>query len=243
VARGGPDWSNPDYQLSGIQVDIADVADRLLGFARLDTRGRIVYLDRFENGLTGWQTLTAGAGVAPVVKSQEQYAWSGATHVYFDAGAAVDGESQIVRSTWLGQTKRIGMEVGLYIDNTVASIRLVQFYRRVGQAGAYIQMRYERSSAQWILSTSGGDYVVVAQAAPAAGRGYFVPVKMAADFLNVTGLRFLLGETQYNLDDQALGSVAGIDEGEAYSYITVRSAGGGNQYGRVGYVIFTKDEP
>lgn len=243
MPRGGPDWGNPDYVLAGVQVDVADVADRLLGFARIDSRGRVAFLDTFGSGRTSWGETTSGAGVSPDVVSVAQFSGPDGLVLRLDSGATIDGTSAAVHGMWFGSQSRIGVEAMFAFAFEMPSMRIEIDYKRVG--GVYYRARvtYNISTGSWVLGTPDGDVVLVTHAPPGAGNWWNTPVKIVGDFEEGRYVRFLLGDVQYDISDHRLYDLVGLSEGQANINIIAVSSGPNNDVGYCDYVIVTKDEP
>jgi len=243
VARGTPDWGVPDYQLSGVQVDVADTADRLLGFSRLDSRGRVLYLDTFREGVGGWGLLKTGAAAFPVVTVTAQFTGADGATLYFAAGDVLADVSQARRKSWLGYSKRLGLEVSWSFLATMADPAMDIVYRRVGGSVLSVSLRFLSASGVWQIQNNDGWHNVFSMAAPTGGEWFTVPVKIVGDWEAGTYLRLMVGEIETDLSSYSLLLGAGVAEGFSYAAIYANSGGAGLGDLYCDYAILTKDEP
>jgi hypothetical protein len=243
VARGGPDWNAPDYQLSAVQVDTADIADRLLGFARLDQRGRIVVLETWRDGLGAWLAGFSGTGVLPAVMADNSLAFVGTSYMQFDVGATLNSQSYVERNQYLGEAKRIGLEASLVLHTGVADANLVVSYQRRGGTDYSADLRYRTGTDAWRVVTG----AAVSQVLDVPGLGLLgeshVQVKLVADFETGFYSRLLLGEIEYDLSEIPLRTDLALDEGKCLWQVGAIAVDISRQTLQNGYIILTKDEP
>lgn len=241
MARGGPDWESPSYQLSGVQVDAADTADRLLGFARVDTRGRVFYLETFKDGLTGWSANTAGTATAPQAKVEAQRGFAGPVAIHLLPGATVGDSSFMTRAGYLGAAKRVGVEICLTLTGSDTDVLINLSYIRNDGVTYAIYLWYDTSAAQWYVRDNSNVDHALSLETSVLQTPFFI-IKIVGDF--ETGLydRVLAGEIQYNISDVTLHGAGTADEGKFVAGIHATSDGGSSSGLYLHYIIFTKDE-
>ncbi len=241
MARGGPDWSAPDYQLSGAQVDVADVADRLLGFARVDTRGRVVYLDTFADGLGGYFLNGIGGGSLPSAIVEQGRGFAGPISAYMVPGNTPDGRSLMVRNFHLGSAKRIGVEFAFSLNCAVADFYVTLAYTRKNDTAYSVVFRVNYASAAIEIQV-GAVYTPIATLDLSGVGGSFIIVKVVGDFETHKYVRLMLGDVQYDIDAYGLSTSGQINDGMAILNIfpfRISGAGGADY---LHYLIITKDE-
>ena len=243
MARGQPDWQVPDYDLSGVQVDVADTADRILGFSRSDTRGRVHYLDTFSDGIDGYILGITGAAATPVPKVATRYGGPGPVHIELDAGDVLSDVSTMQRKFWLGSAKRLGIELCVTFDQDSGDFDTTLSFDRVGGNADAAILRWSRAARQWQVWNATAFVSVVGGPDVSTDPMFFLTVKLVYDYEAGIYKRLLLGEIQYSLESIGIGVGPDAETGGAYVQLVSRSAGAGKGVARVHYLIFTKDEP
>lgn len=243
MPRGGPDWDSPDYGIAVASIDLSEIADRLIGFARVDSRGRIHIHDTFAEGLGNWHAIAVPSGIAPVVEVGVTPFVAGNKHVKFDTGTVLDGGSVLKLEGWLGGTKRLGLEAGLFFNDSAPDYQMDMSYRPSGGSGWFAGLKYLHVTQKFAINV-GGVYTPVTGLLPLNfSNGGVVPVKLVGDFENGKYVRLLVGEIQYNLDSYSLYPFASMEEGSLTVDVAAFSTGDTRHVGRCKYVVFTKDEP
>ena len=241
MARGKQDWSNPDYQTASVVVDTADTADRLLGFARIDTRGRVFYLDTFSEGVGGWELLADAGADNPVAKVVQGLGFAGPVAILLYPGL-VDGEQSVMfRELYLGQAQRIGVEFGLTIGAPGVDFLLTFQYQVAGGTEYFGKLQYDLTANEWQVWTAAGWVQAFATNVNYNGLNFLV-FKLVLDFATGMYDRLMEGEVQHNLETIAMPTAGSIAEGAARVLFaaTAVSTDGGGAY--LHYVILTKDE-
>ena len=242
MSRGKPDWSVPEYQQSPVVVDVADVADRLLGFARIDTRGRVFYLDTFADGVGGWELSAPGDADNPVAKVVQGLGFAGPVAVLLYPGI-VDGEQSVMfRELYLGQAARIGIEFALTIGAPGVDFLLSFQYQVAGGTEYFGKLQYDLAANEWQVWTAAGWVQAFATNVNYNGLNFLV-FKLVLDFATGMYDRLMEGEVQHDLQTIAMPTAGSIAEGAArvlFAATAVDTDGGGAY---LHYVILTKDEP
>jgi hypothetical protein len=243
MTRGGPDWGVADYQIAGIQVDLASIADRIRGFGLIDQRGRVQTIDTFDNGLDGWQAYSSGSGSDPVVKSMQQYAYAGPCQVVFDAGLVAGGVAGIQKLLHLGEAARIGLEIGLYWTGSEGNLAFSIIYNAQSGSAWLMQLEYNSATNVFNVVSTGGVRVAVSDAdAQLANNLGFLSLKLVADFETGMYERFMYGEVQRSIETTPMFATATV-EGLATVGVQVTVSAAANGSMVMTYGALTKDEP
>lgn len=240
---GLPDWNLPRYQTASALADPGEIYNRLLRFASLDNRGRVLFLDTFDQGLSAWTRSVSGAGVNPKIDAIPP-AFLAPVSVQLDPGAVSAGDlSSIVRTEILGTTSRVGLEVALRVSSSNGADSLFEIRYQYG--GNVLVARLTRisqtSTHRWYVQTPGGTEVQISSQNINAG---WVLVKLVADFSTQRYVRVIIGENEidasaYNLNLTGSTSVPGLCD----FFVQARSYGVNTLPLRIGAVIATRDEP
>lgn len=253
MTTGQPDGGVNQYGNASAASDIGSLTNYLWGFSPVDGRGRMVYMDTFNNGLSGWHPVYSGAGSAAASLSNE-INFMPPYSALLNAGTTGplgNGFSEIVRSFQLSTSFRLGAEFSVQVggaggDNVPGAYEMELFLGR-GTDQYAGSMRLSVSDRKWQVYTPSGYVDIPGADYPA---GYFssyetayVQSKMVVDFSTGKYVRALIGENQYDLSSYDMAT-APVASNEGMATVAVFAwADGTNTNGRIGYVIFTKDEP
>jgi hypothetical protein len=240
MARGYPDYQNPVNQVAGRLVDFSGIQTAILGLATLDGLGRLVWFDRFHDGLSAWELAIKGVGVAPVITSSLSEIPPSCVKLGISAGG-VGTASQILRSIQLTTPKTFGLEFSvLYNQGNARVIATVMMI--IG--GVYWSLNVMYEPMNGTIGILGGvpslTYVTLA---PGTLARLWIPIKLVLDLENGVGRRLVVGMDSFSLANIGIGSGAHPEVDQIYIGIEADSLGAGvlDQY--IGHVYLTGDEP
>jgi len=236
--RGFPDYGAPSYLSASVLTDPAEVYNRLVGFASLDGRGRVLLIDTFGNGLTAWTAGRSGAGAFPVVVTTSPSFISPAS-VVLDPGVSALDFSAILRLQFLGQTQRIGIEAAFYNVGVNGARFIIQTQYNYSGTIYQARLKYTPSTGVWQIQTPAGDQTIATQTVSNA----YAQAKLVADFSTGFYKRVVIGETAIDVSTFAMATTTGITQGTAVYWSYAESIGAGTTPIRLGYVLVTRDEP
>jgi len=246
MPRGTPDGNATIYGYAVKEIDPAAIYQYLWGFSPIDGAGRLVYLDTFNCGLGGFRLLSSGGGLDPVISNQDS------TFPFFvppnvcnlDPGGTNDGRSQLARELFFGKTKRIGLEVGLTVNNSVHDFFCQCDYNPVSGSpytgGFYLNVQngYIRTSPE----TTPIQYIYQNGAAFPTNI-FMIQIKIVMDFSTGKFVRALIGDQLFDISDYPLSPSSSSLEGYATTFFSGYSLGTALNPVKLGYVLITKDEP
>ena len=240
MPRGYNDYQNPVNQVAGRLVDFAGIQTAQLGVCQLDGLGRLVWLDKFGEGLGGWQLYTLGAGIIPAVTSATAEIPPSCLILGVAGGIAGD-ISGLQRSFLFTQPWACGVDFAvLYnqgnnrLDMNLYSVRSLVL--------SWIRVRYIPNLGTISIMVAGGTTVYLTLTAAASDR-LWIPIKLVADFEAGTGKRLVVGTQSISLVDIPITGGPTLEPDQLYMTINAEALGAGslNQY--VGHVYLTVDEP
>lgn len=113
MARGLPDYANPDYGVVSTLIDNGDLLTSSVGFARLDGGGRIISFDDFRAGWHRYddQSFSGGAVAAMDFSENHLHGFSGSVRM---DPVANNGVSTMIKTSYIPFSGKIGLEVGFF---------------------------------------------------------------------------------------------------------------------------------
>jgi hypothetical protein len=240
MARGYPDYQNPVNQVAGRLVDFAGIQTAQLGLSTLDGLGRLVWVDRFGEGLSAWETYTLGAGLVPVIDDaiSEIPPSSGRLRI---AGLALGATSGIRRSFQFTDPNKVGVEFSVLFNagNCVVDLNIT---RVLDAVNSYLIVRYSPLARTVQIIRGLDTWILVTYAAFTMAR-MWIPIKLVLDFENGVGRKLVIGCETFGLGAITLGGGAWADTDQLYIDISAVSYGvlATDQY--IGHVYLTADEP
>lgn len=245
MARGGPDGELQPYGFATHEVDPGSIYQYLWGWSPIDSKGRVFYLDTFNNGLTGgWRLSATGAAAVPSLingGSNPGLIYSPPYAVQLNQGVTLNDRSFMFREMFMGTTTRLGFEAAVRIENTSPEIRVQFDYRPVGATGGLSILRY--LSGSWYVWTSSGWKAFYTPGVPPVNTSMFVQVKFVGDYAAKKYVRALIGDQSFDLSTYTMDTSASTYTGLLIATILGVSTGAGGATPKVGYVLLTKDEP
>jgi len=119
MARGTPDGRIETQQFAAQVSDVAHVNNMLWGFSPIDSKGRVIYFDTFNNGLGGWRKDSSGGALDPMVVAPADYVFSPPNACSMDAGTTAGHRSFLYRDIFAGKSERLGFEIGFKFNNSI----------------------------------------------------------------------------------------------------------------------------
>lgn len=254
MARGTPDGKIDEFLYASQASDVSIVSNMLWGFSPLDGRGRVVYMDTFNNGLMGVDAYSTGAGVNP--------AWNNIAPVFsppysakVDPGVVSGDRSIVGRHSFMGVTPRVGIESAFYFTQTTPGYSIVLDYTLAknnaagNQNGFFAVLRYDHASGNWQIYVAGGTWTTIFHNntnTPTAGAEMWIQHKLVCDFYTGKYIRAMIGDSSYDLSTYNMytpGPITPIFKGYLYGESRSESYGAGTTPGYIGYILITKDEP
>jgi len=142
MARGLPDYANPEYSVVSTLIDNADLVAFTTGFARLDGGGRMISFNDFRAGWHQYDDQSFSGGASPAMDFSEMHMHGFSGSVRLDPILA-GGVSTILRTSYIPFSGKIGVEVGFFPSANAGryTVRLA-FAADTGgnyQAGFYLE--------------------------------------------------------------------------------------------------------
>ena len=244
MPRGLPDYGIPIYGLASQYVDMATLFLAQTGFTSVDGTGRIFYADNFHGGLGGFEATASGDAKTP---------YPATTHCYvpplslgFNPGTVNGNGTSWVRK-WMAipDTERMGLEIIVAVgtDHPVKYDIALEYCYRNGSS--YQWSVIWRTDTGLIQIRSGGKFVTIDTYLVGVTGWYFAPIKLVGNVLNGLWERLLIGNKGYNLSAYTPSPSSLSTQGMLMIQlrcdpVQVTTSG---DYGRIGYMILTVDEP
>lgn len=243
MARGGPDYGVGDYVVSQTNTDTTDVIATNLNFGRLDSMGRIMFVDDFSHGYSNWVRYKVATGVLPVIDSNSPNGFVSGVGVSFDVTAQND-ESGLYRGFILPSTKKMGVEIAIKPSGSQASLYLRVDHQTVAGTKFRGEVRWNSSTGQLEIY-SGGAWVTVPMVYELAVDGVaWLQMKIALDWERLTYGRLVVGASTVDLSAYNLFTYSGGQI--AFDRLTIFAKNDGSAFHDnvyLGCVIITMDEP
>jgi hypothetical protein len=240
MPRDYPDGAAPIYQVAVKQTDLGQLFLAMTGFQPLDTRGRMVWLDTFQEGIARWELAASGDGAVPIVDTA--YPFVGSLDSKMNSGtlAGVGMSAQRIRLfSDFGQ--RVGFEFGLrYASGTGRIVTNIYWLRPGTQSRGRLTIRPEDGE---ILVGPDTALVSVGNVGAAGATALWLPVKFVVDFDTEKLVRVMVANTLIDLSDYdtisttLTGNWMLICEVDSYGW------GTGDKLTYLGYGMVTLDEP
>lgn len=243
MARGSPDYGVGDYVISQTNFDTTDVIATTLNFGRLDSMGRIMFVDTFEHGNANWSEYTVGSGSDPVVLVEPAKG--------FVSGAAVDlavsalgDESGIRRGFILPSTKKIGVETAFQTEGVNAYFHLQIDHQYVNGESRRADLRWGPDQQVLEIYSGGAWHVVPTPYDLAMSAGFWLQVKLVLNWEAVTYDRLMVGAYRADISNYSLFAYGGGQTPFDRIDISAKQDTGANKdHIQVGAIILTMDEP
>jgi hypothetical protein len=243
MARGSSDYGLPDYSFFAVETPVSDVVSERQGFSRLDNRGRVLWFDDFRNGVTRWDLDSDPVGNNPLHKI------SSGKSVGFHGSLLLDpteegGYSSLYKTFMLPVSKRMGLEVAVYLPNNFGqfNFRLEHNFDGTLPYNGIVKVRF--NTGEVYLQSSAGEQTIVTPSSSAYLRQKWMSIKFTADYETGQYIRCMIGNQQYDLENFSMTqSGAGFI---GMTHIDVWCSGGSGVHVEpiyIGYVVISGDEP
>jgi len=240
MARGYPDYQNPVNQVAGRLVDFSGIQTAILGLATLDGLGRLVWFDKFHDGVSAWELLTQGGTIIPVINSA--ISEIPPSCLKFPVAGKPGGEGcSIMRGFQFTDPKTVGCETAFLFNRTDVLLLLIIYCIAHGTIRS-MSVRYYALTGEIQLGHAGGWTTIVTLADSTFAR-LWIPIKLVVDFENGVGRRLLVGIDSFSIASYSTPSAASVDTDQIYIKVQDLNMGPGviDQY--LGHVYLTMDEP
>ena len=240
MPRDYPDGAAPIYQVAVKQTDLGQLFLAQTGFQPLDTRGRMVWLDTFQEGIKRWELATGGDGSVPIPDASYPFVGSASSELSSGTLAGVGSSSQRVRFfSDFGQ--RVGFEFGLrYASGTGRIVVNIYWLRAAAQTRARLTIRPEDGE---ILVGPDTALVSVGNVGAAGAVAIWLPVKLVVDFDTEKLVRVMVGNTLIDLSDYDTITTTLTGNWQLICELNSYAWGTGSKVTYLGYGMVTLDEP
>lgn len=242
MPRGNPDYLSPNSNVSTVQFDGASIVGGLGGIQSVDGRGRIVYADKFSNGLNSWYKSYSGAGIAPYLSYDNGYPFYPPVSVVLDPVAAA-GNSVLTNQFPFVYSGRFGLEVAFYTGVTVAGFSLYVDQIISSQRLYQMEIKYSRLDKKlYILDPSGYVDLLDFTTWGDIPEDWFT-VKLVFDTSKDVYSRAVIGGVEFDLSGYSIRNFEWAAAPRLYISLKCVGEVGFVEPSGVGYVIITNDEP
>lgn len=239
MARGLPDYGNPEYIAAGKASDPGALMLALRGIASVDGLGRLFLVETWGEGQVGWLSLGGGAPRAYVSVGYAEIA-PGALVLPGSLGPTTP-PAGIMRGFYLPLLGRLGVELSLLY--TIADLRYSIYCRYWTGAVRYdAEVSIDETTGDVSVNTTTG-YMVVANIIPIGTDLPWVPIKLVLDYTTGSYVRLMIGQCTINLSNLIHTTVVTIYPGYLSVQITSTDTFHGGEDARIGHVFVTLDEP
>lgn len=255
MPRGTPDGNASPYGYASQETDPGSIYQMLWGFSPIDSQGRIIYLDTFNNGAGGWVKEASGAGATlPYISSPSSNVFSPPNVIILSPGNTSSSFVRITRNMYAGRTYRLGIETGfLFASVNSPDFQISIDYHPVGNLQLIGNvpklgfLEYKQSITSWQIGipplTSSRQVIYQMDLSQSSGRSVLMQVKLVIDALSGKYVRALIGDQIIDLSQYDLQNASSSVQGFLQPHVMATSAGAGTVDINLGYVLLTKDEP
>jgi hypothetical protein len=240
MARGLPDYYNPDTAVSQRVVDMHSILSVIMGMGQIDGRGRIQYYETFKEGLYGWELIRSGNGVDPAVTTS--LAELPPVSVELNAGTlAGSGISQVNRYTNLRDLTSVGFEVSLNWGSRDSVVIL--YIKLQTPLHDYEATLTINSNTGLVTYLTGGVETPIATLGDLTAQAGWTPFKLVVDFTTGTYKRAVVGQTAYDLAGPIPDGGGTLINSQLLTTLQVNSNDTVAAYVYLGHAVITTDEP
>ena len=245
MPRGGPDGNLSPFSFAAQAIDPGLIYQMLWGFSPVDSMGRVMYFDTFNNGLGGFGKDVNGTGTPadPALFSTplSRNIFSPPNALILSPGVTSGDNTAIFRELYFGFNAKLGIETVATISQTNPNYYFRIIYRLGAGKDYRAVLKYDHTGSKWLIETSGGD-VTVYQMNVTGLANVHQQVKIVADWNTGKYVRALIGDNLIDISSFTMQHSGVIDGLATYTFRAV-SYGAGTTDGFLGYVLLTKDEP
>lgn len=241
MTRGTPDGRIETQQFAAQVSDVAHVNNMLWGFSPIDGKGRVLYLDTFNNGLSGWRKDSSGAALDPYVSIPSDYAFSPPAVCLLDCGVTSGHRSFLYRDIFAGKSERLGFEIGFKFTNSIIP-QIELSYKLVAGTAYGASLGFSQTNGFYIEKTASFTKEYFYNPGSFSG-GLLMQIKLVADFAAGKYVRAYIGDQDFDLSAFTLTAPSVSYAGYLAATIWNESKGAGATALALGYALITKDEP
>jgi len=242
MPRGTPDGKAVTYETASQITDLGSHANYLWGFAPIDGRGRMVFLDTFNNGLGAWTIDNTNTSLIQNDPADGRgYAFVPPYGVKFATGSS--GSAFLTRNLILGRGGNYGIEAAIPMRGENPKYNVFLNIRPFNLTNKIAGLIYDPTVNQWKLYTAAGDINLTSMQGNGSNPSpYWVQVKVVGDWNTGKYKRAIIGDSQYDISSHTMvtggTSINGLSQARLEMYGV-----SGSVAGFVGYVLVTRDEP
>lgn len=251
MARGTPDGRIENLTYATQTSDLAFISNMLWGFSPIDGKGRVWYLDTFNNGLGGFGFTNTGAALGPRLYSNASnglgFIFCPPNSVELVTGIATGDLSQIWRQIQFGINTRVGLETSILFSSACPRYVLIVDYKPRGKNGYIGTLQLNTTRDYWQIINQAGtpvDVFAVNEGGGTPAIQTLQQIKLVCDFATGYYVRAMIGENLVDLSAHQMQASAITYHGFMTIALRARSLGvSTTQNGYLGYVLLTRDEP
>jgi hypothetical protein len=228
------------YGIAASSVDNRDIVTAILRQGSADARGRLLFVDTFANGLSGWEAVHAGDAKDPEVRVD--VVELPPASAYFDAGTVGGGGSGVLqRSLVIGDVTRVGVELGVRTGQIPPdyTLQVTTEGIDVKYTGA-ILVSVAGSNIQLLTPTG---YELIVNPAPVGFDTAWMIVKLVVDQTTGKYVRAVVGQLEINLEAYDMQTLIVPGNGRVSVDVKCAATNGTSLPGIIGHVFVTVDEP
>lgn len=240
MPRGYADYQNPVNQVAGRLVDFSGIQAAQLGLATLDGLGRLVWYDRFHEGISAWSLSHVGAAANPAIDTAISEIPPSSCKLGL-TGAGFGEASLMTRALMFTTPHTFGIDFSI-LYNSSQTVVITTILAVISDKSYQALLVFDADTGKITLSTGHG--AILYDTIPTTTVTHmWIPFKLVLDFENSRGLRLLIGMDNYSLVTQAMDPSPLVDADHVLISIEAASkaAGAVDQY--IGHVYLTTDEP
>lgn len=240
MPRGLPDYYNPDTVVSQRLQSLDGVVAAQLGLSPIDNRGRLIWFDRFGDGLAAWILGSTGTGNNPVCSIAESEIPPASAYLQA-AAAAPSGQSSMYRYMHVFGVSSMGLETSMLFNNTCGELYMGLSYDN--SIHTYSAILYYYPGAHIFQIVDDVTNRTIKTMPTPSTTGFWVPIKIVADVESGKWVRAVIGMDQFDLSGYSLQSVGSVYSGRAgINLISIMTSGSGAAT-YLGHIYLTTDEP
>jgi hypothetical protein len=243
MARGGPDYGNPDYTFFTVETPISDVVAERQGFSRLDNRGRVLWFEDWRMGVTRLNkdydnnasqvlhTLSLGEGIGyhGIVKLDP---------------LANNGFAGLAIRFMLPVSKRIGLEFGFFLPGSNGQLFVSLEHNYTGTTRKAGNLEIKAAGAGIAIQDPNALQTIYTPTNPTYLQGGFTSVKYVVDVSINKFIRAMIGNQEYDISQYDLQSGSLGLVGDTYISFYCNGVSATNrQPVYVSYIVVSGDEP